>query len=129
MTEHLKPYEFKPGESGNPNGRPPGAGKEIRKYTRQLIGETVTKLLEQTCDELEETAKRKDTPAIEATVARVILKCKSKGEFTDLDRILDRIIGKVPQKFEGEFGGPGGIPLTPPVFNFIGVSPLAQPPS
>ena len=25
MSEHLKPYGFKPGQSGNPNGRPKGS--------------------------------------------------------------------------------------------------------
>jgi len=124
--QNLKP--FQPGHPGGP-GRPPGPDKELRKYTRQLIAETVTKLLELTKDELDDLTKKKDVPSLESTLARVILKCHSKGEFTDLDKILDRIIGKVPQKFEGELTGAAGAPILPPVIHLHPVAgKLTAPP-
>jgi hypothetical protein len=34
--DHLKPYDFKPGESGNPNGRPLGSISLVSKLKKQL---------------------------------------------------------------------------------------------
>lgn len=33
--EQLLPYQFKPGQSGNPAGRPPG--KTLKEYTRDML--------------------------------------------------------------------------------------------
>lgn len=35
-AEHLKPYQFKKGISGNPNGRPKGA-KSLKTYAREFL--------------------------------------------------------------------------------------------
>lgn len=34
-AEHLAPYQFKKGQSGNPGGRP--AGKSLKTYAREMI--------------------------------------------------------------------------------------------
>lgn len=105
--------QFKPGQSGNPNGRPPLAGA-LRNYTKTSVAEAFNKLMAMTEAEIDELSRRPDTPGLEKIVARVILKAIAQGTFGEVDRILDRFIGKVPQKFEGELGAPGGIPLIPP---------------
>lgn len=35
VAEHLQPYQFKKGQSGNPGGRPPG--KSLKMYTREML--------------------------------------------------------------------------------------------
>lgn len=34
-TEHLKPWQFKPGQSGNPKGRPPGPS--LKEWSRSYL--------------------------------------------------------------------------------------------
>lgn len=37
-TEHLKPWQFKPGQSGNPSGRPKGT-VSLKEYARKYLQE------------------------------------------------------------------------------------------
>lgn len=122
--ENLKP--FPPGVSGNPNGRPPEATRELKKYSKQLIAEVVNRLMAISYVEVKTISEQEDAPMIEQTIAKVLLKCHKHGDFSDLDKILDRVIGKVPQKVENEMFGPGGQPLTPPVIHYHPVAPKSD---
>ena len=37
MSDHLKPYAFKPGQSGNPNGRPKGSRNKMTRALKDMI--------------------------------------------------------------------------------------------
>ena len=126
-AEHLKPYQFKPGQSGNPTGRPPEAPAELKNYTKKEIAEVLCRMMKMTVDELVRFSKDPDATALEVIISSVIRECMKKGDFHTLDKMLERVIGRVPQKTEltGNEGEPFFIP--PAVFAPVRPSKAAEP--
>jgi hypothetical protein len=88
--EWLKPYQFQPGRTGNPAGRPklPLSERLFRQLTKEgnvEAGKVVGNLLHHATSRSEKTAN--------ASVRAI-------------EQIFDRIEGKVPQSVTGEGGGP-----------------------
>lgn len=110
---HLAP-PFKKGQSGNPKGRPKEATSQrvLRKYTKEEIAKTLNHLMEQPLDKLDMLRWAEDTPAIDAVVASVLYWARANGDWSQVEKLLDRCIGKVPQKLEGEGFGGGAVPIT-----------------
>lgn len=81
-VEHLKPHQWKPGQSGNPSGRPKGAVSLTAKLRQALEVEIKPGLT--TADLL----------------VKVAIKAASKGDYKFWKEILDRIDGKVPDKIQ-----------------------------
>ena len=90
--------QFKPGESGNPAGRPPEIGPVLKKMTRHEIADVYNLVMNKTKGELEEMAKDPKTTMKVAVICRAMVRDFLKGEMTNYDKLLERIIGKVPQK-------------------------------
>lgn len=113
--EHLKQYYFPAGTSGNPDGRPKleNSEKELRRYTREHIADVINKVGELKDAEVQLLLSDPDSTQMEKVVAKVMLTARSEGTFSELDKMLDRAIGKVPQKTELEMGALGGGPLPP----------------
>ena len=88
-TTGLRP-PWKPGESGNPGGRPKGTGS-ITSYLRRLLKE------------------KKGDKEIAELLAQKAVQLAGKGEFRFLKEILERTDGKVPDKHE--VTGGGGAPV------------------
>ena len=99
--------DWKPGQSGNPNGRPP-MPKEVREamnMNKILFAELLTKYLGKTLEELVETQKAKDTAALDRIVISVITNAIKKGDDKRLDFLMTRIIGKAESKIDITTGG------------------------
>ena len=110
--DNLKKYWFQKGQSGNPNGRPieGDAAYRLKHYTREYVAEVLNTIMELKDSEIEEILLNPEGTQFEKVVAKVLLTARKDGDFSQLERLLDRCIGKVPQRLEGDpdrplFGG------------------------
>lgn len=100
-ADHLKPYQFKPGQSGNPSGKRKGTvslKKYAQKYIQELTDDEKLEFMRGLDKKvIWEMAEGKPESTIKATV--------KKDELKDLpDDELDRIIeeGESSESQEGE---------------------------
>ena len=92
--EHLIP--FKPGQSGNPNGRP-------RKYVSLLkeqgykvseINDTIQAMMSMDLEELKSVWDNPKATILEKTIAAAMRKSLEKGSLYSLETLLTRVYGK-----------------------------------
>ena len=90
---------FKPGQSGNPAGRPK-LSPELRKI-RELNGEEIRRLFAKyarmTRMQLQESIDNPNTPVIELIIATGISIAYLQGDYTRLNFILNRTIGPIKE--------------------------------
>ena len=121
---NLRP-PWKPGESGNPNGRPPSRveawlskplgkrkAKKIEKLTKTELTEIDETLYSIGTEALKTIAQSKDIPCYITDIAMAILKDHRDGKTTTIDKIRERLHGKPVTKFE--ITGADGVPFLPP---------------
>jgi len=102
---HVMPREdsqWKPGQSGNPKGRPPTpkdlkGAKELNKVELERI---LNKYIYMSRSEMNKAIKKKDTPAIELLVISLIQKGMQYGDPRRIEAILERLVGKVKKEVE-----------------------------
>jgi ribosomal protein L17 len=87
LTARIRPYQWKPGQSGNPGGRP----------RRKPLTEALELLLQETDPR---TKKQNLVLIIEALVKKA-----KKGDTTAIRETLDRVEGKTVQPISGPEGG------------------------
>jgi hypothetical protein len=99
-TEHLKPTQFKKGQSGNPNGRPPlnPIQRALKELTVDTYREVVELVLTGNLDSLKEIAESKTAAAIQVGLARAFLKAIKEGNHEVIERMAERIVGKIPDQ-------------------------------
>ena len=92
--------KWKPGQSGNPAGRPPMSPemKIAKKLTQAQFAESVNKLMYMSLDKLADTIKdTRNTSVIDGIIARILYKALSESSKAELNYFIERFLGKVPE--------------------------------
>lgn len=99
-TKHLKKHQFKPGQSGNPEGgriiNP--ALRTLSRLTVDTYREVIELVLTGNLAALRELVENPKTPAIQVGVATAFLKAIKNGDYAVIERIAERIVGKIPDQ-------------------------------
>jgi hypothetical protein len=97
--EHSK---FKPGESGNPNGRPRKLVSLLKEqgYKLSEINDTLMALLSMDMIELKEAFENPSATVLEKAVAGAIRKSIEKGSLYNIETIITRAMGKPKEQTE-----------------------------
>ena len=92
ITKEGKNNRFKPGESGNPSGRPklPPELAGIALFTKDEIQRTISKYLRCGKKELQALMKDDSISSFEGIVVSIISKAAETGDYTRLNFLFDR---------------------------------------
>lgn len=117
-TEHLVPFMFKKGQSGNPNGQPRKANRiadlmrnlygydgAVRGITKAEADATDAAVLSMDEAGLKQLAASREAPAYARTLAIAIITDMQNGRTTTIDRLHERRFGKPPVRQEIAVGG------------------------
>ena len=107
--ENIEPYKWKPGQSGNPKGRPKKIIKQLaelvkKDFTLDLAMEDKFQIiewcLEKTQAEIELIINDKDSPVFVVCIASSIKSDIEKNKASTIESIFDRIYGRPKQALE-----------------------------
>ncbi len=98
--------KFKPGESGNPNGRPRKIVSLLKDqgYKLSEINDTLMALLSMDMNELKEAFENPKATVLEKAVAGAIRKSIEKGSLYNIETIITRAMGKPKEQTEHSGG-------------------------
>lgn len=109
VSDHLREHQWKPGQSGNPNGRPPS-----RRFKRALM-----KLLE--------AAESGETPEFSVDmIAKALFKAAKEGNVQAIREFADRVDGKVAQPIVGSTDPEDGGAILVNTIKLVGVRATRQ---
>jgi len=112
--EHLKKYQFKPGQSGNPGGKiklPPDV-RENKKYTAIAVTRLLNEFLNMSFEQIKERISAPGTPSLDLMIGKIVAEAVKTGDHARLNFIFDRMIGKVKETIEHKLPKPTLVKLT-----------------
>lgn len=99
LPEAAKKHMFKPGQSGNPAGRPPNPIPDaLKKLTKQSLRRTIRIIVKGNIDNVKAILKNPKSSALEVLVAASWLKAIERGDYSAAEHIIQRVIGKIPDR-------------------------------
>ena len=111
--QNLDPYKFKPGQSGNPSGRPklPEDLKKARRLNQIEVGRLMNRFSDMSIGELRKLMENPSVSTLDLMIGKIVIEAIKHGDQSRLNFILDRMIGKVTEKVEHKLPKPTVIKL------------------
>jgi len=93
---------WKPGESGNPKGRPkkPVLQMKVEGYKLAEINDTIQMMCSMTAQELLKVWENPKATILERTIASALRKSIEKGNLDSVETLLNRVYGKPKEKVD-----------------------------
>ena len=126
--QNIEPYQYKPGQSGNPLGRPKRIYTILREsgYSPEDIRDAFLEIAWQTEPEIEVLVEKEDTPMILKVVGKAFLKALDKGDMRYVTQILEQVMGKPRERDDEKYNGPQYIVLKEVEVNLNGLPKFAH---
>lgn len=98
-AKHLVKHRYKPGESGNPKGRPKNPIPDaLKKMTKQSYRRIIRIAVKGNVDALGEIIENEKSSVLEVAVAKCLVVAIQKGDYGTIEQIVQRIVGKIPDE-------------------------------
>ena len=100
--ENVRPYQMKPGETLNPNGRPRKIYTILKEsgYTKDDVRTAFNEIAWADVDELQRLFKDPKSPAIIKVIAHAYKRAIEKGDYRYVSEIIQQSIGKPKETSE-----------------------------
>ena len=104
VGEGLIPFQMKPGETLNPNGRPKNTLTELKGQglSRTDCYNAIGYMLKMDKPELTSISKSESEPVWKVCIARAILRDIARGFYSTVESLFDRLFGRSHQPIDAE---------------------------
>jgi len=98
---------IKKGEVRNPIGANAhkGPASMFKKLTKEMFVEMINAATTGTVADLKKIAEGSNSTALQVALSTCLIKIINKGDYDQLERMLQRVIGKVPDELDVTSGG------------------------